>query len=245
MRIVAIIQARMDSSRLPGKSVLPLAGKPLIGRLLSRLKACTKLDEIVLAVPNTTSNDILIEIAQSINVSYFRGHPTNLMQRYLDCADTFNAELIVRIPGDNPVPHAREVDRIIEHHLKLKRPGFSSNLTAFNNSGYPDGIGAEVFETHLLRQVSESNLSSSQREHIHLNFIDYSSGQATNPGIAPVATLECPSSFARPDIVLDVNTREEFQYMSALYNEFSATAHSFDMHDIIPWHDTVGKGLKI
>ena len=149
-RITLILQARMGSTRLPGKSLMDLAGAPLVGRILERVKRCNMLDEIVLAIPDSLENEPLQTVGKSYNTKVFLGSENDLIDRYYQAALDSRADIVVRIPADNAVPQPEEVDRIIKHHLSLNRPGFSSNLCAIGDSGYPDGIGAEVFDFCLL-----------------------------------------------------------------------------------------------
>ena len=145
-RIVLIIQARMGSTRLPGKSLMDLAGAPLVGRILERVKRCRLVDEIVLAIPDTPNDRVLGQLGDSYGVTVFAGSETDLVERYYQAAEASSADIVGRLPADNVAPEPDEIDRIIEHHLSLGRRGFSSNLSVINDSGYPDGIGAEVFD---------------------------------------------------------------------------------------------------
>ncbi len=235
--VTAIVQARIGSTRLPGKSLMLLEGVPMVGRILERIKTATKIDKLVLAIPDNSENDILETLAQSYNVSVFRGSECDLVARYYNAARHFPCKYVVRIPADNPVPQGSEIDRIIDHHLSLNRPGFSSNLAQVYGSGYPDGIGAEIFDFELLEVVSEDFSDSRKREHVHLNFFDYESQKAVNEKWCPISTVTCPIEFARPDIILDVNTQVQFEYMAKLYRDLYPYNPNFDIKEIIKWHD--------
>ena len=115
-RVVLIIPARVGSTRLPGKSMMKLAGEPLVGRLLERVKRCKKIDQIVLAIPNNQENRCLQNLAEQYNVNFFLGSENNLVNRYYEAAKTFKADIIVRLPADNPVPEPNEIDKIIDFH---------------------------------------------------------------------------------------------------------------------------------
>ena len=160
----------MGSTRLPGKSLMDLAGAPLVSRILERVKRCKTLDEIVLAITNTEHDKALESVANDIGVKCFIGSENDLVDRYYKAALQFQADIVVRIPADNTTPQPEEIDRIINHHISLNRPGFSSNLSVINNSGYPDGIGAEVFDFALLEDVHQTVTEVFKREHVHLNF---------------------------------------------------------------------------
>lgn len=238
-RIVLIIQARMGSTRLPGKSMMDLAGAPLVGRILERVKRCKRVDEIVLAIPDTPKDDVLRQLGSKYEVTVFAGSENDLVERYYQAALANEANWVVRLPADNATPEAAEVDRIIGHHLSLGRPGFSSNLSVIHDSGYPDGIGAEIFDFSLLAEARERHGDLRQREHVHLNFFDYTRQEAVDEAWCPISTVACPPEFRRPDLVLDVNTLAQYEYMRQLYNDLYPQNPSFHITDVIRWHDGV------
>ena len=240
-KVILIIQARMGSSRLPGKSMMDLAGKPLIARVLERVKRSNYIDNIVLAIPDNSENDILEKEAKIANVNFFRGSENNLLDRYYQAAKAYNADIVGRIPADNPISEPGEIDRIISHHKLLDRPGFSSNLAEVQNSGYPDGIGAEMFDFSLLEKAWSMELDQSKREHVHLNFYDYESDKAANSLLCPVTTIKCPKEIKRPDIVLDVNTDKQYKFIKEIYEYFYKKNPSFGIREVINWYDNVYK----
>lgn len=238
-RVVLIIQARMGSSRLPGKSMMELAGAPLVGRILERVKRCTRLDDIVLAIPDTPKDSILKELGESYGVKVFAGSENDLVERYYQAALWSKADIIGRLPADNATPEPSEIDRIVDHHLTLNCRGFSSNLSVIDNSEYPDGIGAEMFDLSLLAEARDRHSDPRQREHVHLNFYDYSTGQAVDANWCSISTIKCPVEFRRPDLVLDVNTQEQYEFMRQLYEYLYPKNPNFHITDIIRWYDEV------
>ena len=238
-KVVLIIQARMGSSRLPGKSMMDLAGAPLVGRIIERVKRCTKPEEIVLAIPDTEENLVLMHLGENYGVKVFAGSEDDLIERYYQASIESKADYVVRLPADNPTPEPEEIDRIIDHHLSLGRRGFSSNLSVIDNNEYPDGIGAEIFDFSLLEEARARNPSQRLREHIHLNFYDYSTSNAVDVDWCPISTVKCPENFRRPDLILDVNTQEQYQFMRALYDYLYARNINFHITDTIYWYDNV------
>jgi spore coat polysaccharide biosynthesis protein SpsF len=236
-RVVLIIQARMGSSRLPGKSMMDLAGAPLVGRILERVKRCSRLDDIVLAIPDTPKDSILKELGESYGVKVFAGSENDLVERYYQAALWSKADIIGRLPADNATPEPSEIDRIVDYHLNLGHRGFSSNLSVIDNSEYPDGIGAEMFDLSLLAEARDRHSDPRQREHVHLNFYDYSTGQAVDANWCSISTIECPIEFRRPDLVLDVNTQEQYEFMRKLYEYLYPKNPNFHITDIIRWYD--------
>jgi spore coat polysaccharide biosynthesis protein SpsF len=238
-RVVLVIQARMGSTRLPGKSMMDLAGAPLVGRILERVKSCTLLDEIVLAIPDTKEDSVLGDLGRSYGVTVFAGSENDLVERYYQAALASRADIVGRLPADNPVPEPSEIDRIVEHHQSLGRPGFSSNLSVIADSGYPDGIGAEMFDLSLLADARVRHTGQVEREHVHRNFFDYTTGTPVDAAWCPISTVPCPAAFRRPDLVLDVNTEAQYQFMRRLYEDLYRINPHFHITDVIRWHDSV------
>ena len=238
-KVVLILQARMGSQRLPGKSMMDLAGAPLVGRILERVKRCTLLDDIVLAIPDTKENLVLKGMAEEYGIKVFAGSENDLVERYYQAALWTNATIVGRLPADNATPEPAEIDRIVDYHLSLTRRGFSSNLSAIGDSEYPDGLGAEIFDFSLLEEARARHSDQRQREHVHLNFYDYSTGQAVDEAWCPVRTVKCPVDFRRPDLILDVNTPEQYEFMRQLYGYIYPRKPQFHITDTIRWYDEV------
>lgn len=238
-RVVLIIQARMGSVRLPGKSMMDLAGAPLVGRILERVKRCTRVDDIVLAVPDNKPNTVLVDLGESYGVKVFAGPEDDLVERYYQAALWSKADVIGRLPADNATPEPAEIDRIVDFHLSLGQPGFSSNLAEIGDSEYPDGIGAEMFDFPLLEEARARHADPRQREHVHLNFFDYATNEPVDAGWCPVSTIKCPEGFRRNDVVLDVNTLEQYEFMRELYDYLYPRNPQFHITDIIRWYDHI------
>ena len=165
------------------------------------------------------------------------GSEDDLVDRYYQAAKVSKADFIVRLPADNATPEPAEIDKIIEYHLTLGVPGFSTNLAEIYNSGYPDGIGAEIFDYSLLRDVQETVADPFKREHVHLNFFNYESGKSVDSNWCPVNTIDCPNKFKRPDLILDVNTMEQYLFMKSLYEALYPKNSNFNILDIVDWYD--------
>jgi len=236
LRVVLILQARMGSTRLPGKSMMDLAGAPLVGRILERVRRCKQVCRIVLATTQRSEDDRLAQLAITYGATPFRGAENDLVDRYFQAAKATGADVIVRLPADNPVPEPSEIDRIVEYHLRGASE-FSSNLSQVFGNGYPDGIGAEVFNIEVLEEVWREVADPHRREHPHLNFFDYKTQQPAAPNRYRVGTVRCPAEFARPDLVLDVNTADEYRLMADLYQVLYPGNPQFGIRDIVRWWD--------
>ena len=227
-----IVQARMDSKRLPGKMLMKLGGKTLISNIISELKKIDVIDKIIIAIPKKRNNKLLKSEIKSKKISIFEGSEDNLVDRYFKAAKKYNSDIIIRIPGDNCFPIAKEIKRIFIHYKKKGEEYFCSNLTPFNNSNYPDGIGAEVFSFKKLSNLKKKNLSKKKREHIHLNFIDYVSGTAVDNKFCKISTIKFSSPFKTKNVILDINHLSDYLLMDKIYKELNFTK-SKSINDIL------------
>ncbi len=126
----------MGSTRLPGKSMMPLAGEPLVGRILERVKRIATVDEIVLAVPETSDNDPLAALVQRYGVSLVRGSENDLVDRYYQAARAVKAEIVLRLPADNPCPEPAEIERILAfHRQRLSRRDWGGGVRLRQSGG--------------------------------------------------------------------------------------------------------------
>ncbi len=241
-RVVCIIQARMGSARLPGKSLMNLGGISLVESVHAGVASATTINEIIVAIPENDSDNQLDSFLRDHGIKGFRGSESDLVSRHFNAASSAGADFIVRIPGDNPLPHASEIDKIVGYHMSSNPNGFSTNLSEVFDSQYPDGIGAEIFSMQILEDIYKSELSASQREHLHLNFFNYELQLEVHPDVYPVHSLNCPSEFARPYIVLDINSKQDLEYFKHMFRDLGT--QSPNIRDIIPWHDSVGYQLR-
>ncbi len=161
----------------------------------------------------------------------------DVRDRYLNAAEKFQADFIIRIPADNPMPDANEIDKLIEFHLEHNPSGFSSNLAQVNNSEYLDGVGAEIFSTKLLQESVARSSSDTLKEHVHRNFFDYSTQKPIDPAWCPIASPKAPAELRRPDIILDVNTMDDYTKIKRIYDNLYPKNPNFTTVDVINFLD--------
>lgn len=162
MRIIAVVQARMGSSRLPGKIMMPIGDLSIIEILLKRLSLSNLIDEIVLASSDTVEDIILTDSLSKKGFSCINGSENNVLSRYVKAAKEYEADIIVRITGDCPLIDAAIVDDAISTLLKDQLEYCTNTLPAT----FPDGLDVEVFTSKLLFEVEALNSSDSDLEHV-------------------------------------------------------------------------------
>jgi glutamate-1-semialdehyde 2,1-aminomutase len=162
MKTVAIVQARMDSTRFPGKVLRPILGTPLIEILLQRLGRATQVDQIVLATSAHPNNDELAAHAYQLGITVYRGSEDDVLDRYHAAAALAAADIVVRITGDCPLLDPAVVDAAVVA-LKSAAVDYVSNT---DPPTYPDGLDVEVFTFDALRTAWQEARHSDEREHV-------------------------------------------------------------------------------
>ena len=160
--ITAIIQARLNSSRLKGKTLLKIQDKNLLQHLFSQLSYSTQIDRKIIATTIDKMDNEIEEFAKSENITCFRGDSLDVLDRYYQCAKFFNLETIVRISGDAPLIDPSIVDKTIQ---LFKKSDFEY-VNNFNKNRFPVGTEVEVFSFSTLEKVWLNATKHSEREHV-------------------------------------------------------------------------------
>lgn len=163
MKTLVVVQARLGSSRLPGKVMLPLAGEPLLIRLVERIRAARSHFDLVVATTTEPDDHEIVELCDAHQVPSFCGHPTDLLDRHYQAALAAAAEVVVKIPSDCPLIDPRVVDRVLEAWRRARTPwDYLSNL---HPASYPDGNDVEVMRMEALEKAWREATRSFEREH--------------------------------------------------------------------------------
>lgn len=159
----AIIQARMGSTRLPGKVLADIAGKPMIQRVFERVKAAKLLDKVILATTREESDLPLVTLGKNLDVEVFQGSLNDVLDRYFQAARFFGVKIVVRITGDCPLVDPVLIDRAIAAYLE---GDFDYVSTAYPVPTFPDGVDVEVFSFQVLEGAWRKATLKSEREHV-------------------------------------------------------------------------------
>jgi len=162
MKIVALVQARVESTRLPKKVMRCINGKPMIELLLLRLSNTTQIDEIVLATSSNPENLLMVEHVNNLEFSVYRGSEDDVLDRFYQAGLSHNADAIVRITGDCPLVDPNLVDEVVRE-FKNTGADYISNATP---PSYPDGLDIEVFSFEALKLAWSEATTPFDREHV-------------------------------------------------------------------------------
>ena len=164
MKVVVIIQARMGSTRLPGKVLMPLMGKPSIQHVIERAKLIPDISKVVIATSKLPKDDRLVEFCESIDVSVFRGSENDVLNRYYEAAIFYKADVVVWITGDCPLIDPIESGIVVKKLLN----GGADYVSNVLHPKLPDGLDTEAFTIVTLKKTWKCATKKADREHVSL-----------------------------------------------------------------------------
>jgi len=162
MKVGAIIQARMGSTRLPGKVLRLAAGRALLMHQIERVGHSKRIQEIIVATTVEKRDDAIVELSEKMMVPFFRGAEADVLGRYYECASEFKLEAIVRLTGDDPLQEPEIIDKVVSAFMSNKCDYASNTI----KPTYPDGLDVEVFTIEALEKAWSESASSHEREHV-------------------------------------------------------------------------------
>lgn len=161
MKVIAIIQARMGSTRLPGKVLMELAGEPMLVRCVNRTRRTPVIDEVVVATTVQPADDAIEHLCDSKGWSYFRGSENDVLDRYYRAALAHQADVVVRITSDCPLIEPEVVDRVVQEFIE-RQPQVDYAV----NEWFPRGLDTEVMRFDILKQAWGEDHNPVWREHV-------------------------------------------------------------------------------
>jgi len=218
MKTVAIIQARLGSTRLPGKVLLDLAGDSMLARVVHRVRRAASVDEVVIATTVESRDDELAKVCASRGWSCFRGSEHDVLDRYYQTARAHGADVIVRITSDCPLIEPTLIDAIVERR-ELQQADFASNTL---QRTYPRGLDTEVFTSTLLDTAWRDDRNPAWREHV----TPFMTNHPERFSIIQFTDAEDHS-----DLRWTVDTPQDFALVEKVFTHFSDDA--FTQEDVL------------
>ncbi len=216
---VLIIQARMGSSRLPGKVLKTIKGSPLLELLYNRIKPAKLIDKIVIATTTNPEDDAIENFAVQKIIPYYRGSEQDVLDRYYQAAKPYQPTNVIRVTSDCPMHHHTVVDFVVQHYL-------DSGKDYFSNSNHEpdfleDGFDVEVFSFKALETAWKEAIMHSEREHV-------------TPYIKNSGKFTCAWNKFNPNyqFKLSVDSPDDFKMAEAIFNSFE-TITDFGLNDVV------------
>jgi len=222
MNIVATIEARMTSSRLPGKPLLPAAGMPMLEHLVRRLRAVPSIDAIVLATTVNTADAPLLELAERLGIVAFRGDEEDVMQRVIGAATSVGADVVVEITGDCPIIDPEIVEQTIRMFNAHKADYVSNAMVR----SYPDGMDTQVFRLETLKRSAEMTNEWLDREHVTLHIRNH-------PELFTQVHLVAPPEIHWPELGLTLDERSDYELLKQIIEYFEIGNPLFSCLDVV------------
>lgn len=224
----------MGSTRLPGKVLEIVAGKPVLWHLFNRLKRSKEIHSTVLATSESPSDDVLQSFAKEFKIPCFRGDEKNVLDRYYRAATKFKGGVVVRITGDSPLIDPKIADKVIRKHLSSGADYTSNSI----KKTYPIGLAVEVFRYAALKKANERAEHSYEREHVTPYFY-------LHPEKFKIQSLEAVGKLRRPDLRLTLDTAEDLALIKKIFGELYRPGRIFYTEDIIDLLDRKPRLAKI
>ena len=227
--IVSIVQARMGSTRLPGKILKPIQGKPMLWHIVNRLNSVNEIEKVVIATSNLPSDNLVYDMATAHGIDCFRGSEADVLNRFFDAAQLHNAQHVIRVTGDCPLVDPTTLRKLIAHYFDGKYDfcGVACGAGVANEKNinrFPDGLDAEIFSFKVLEEAHLEAKSKLHREHvtpfIWQNDVRYKLGSLN-------------SDIDYSNVRLTVDNEEDFELISWVYDTLFPMNPSFGLEEII------------
>ncbi|MGI0492185.1 cytidylyltransferase domain-containing protein [Alkalinema pantanalense CENA528] len=221
MKTVIIVQARMTSTRLPGKVLKTVLGKPLLEYQMERLQRVTLADQIVVATTVNETDQPIVDVCDRLSIPVYRGSEQDVLARYYEAAQTFEADAIVRVTSDCPLIDPEIIDRVIAIYQQ-NVPNLDYVVT--DEVSYPRGMDVEAFSMQVLEETYREATHPAHREHV-TPFI------YQQPSRYHVYTVmqDCLLAPCR----LTVDTSEDFELIRCILEHLYSAQPQFNLHSII------------
>jgi len=230
--VVAIVQARMTSTRLPGKVLMPMAGRPMLSWQLERMRRARRLDRIVIATTTNATDDPIVAWCAALGCDVTRGSEADVLSRYAEAAQAFGAGTVVRLTSDCPLIDPQMIDEAVD---RFGRSGcdYLSNML---RPSFPYGLAVEVMTAAALREAQAEACDPQEREHV-TPFIYWRPGRFVLESMA----VEPDLSHHR----WTVDTPQDFELVSHILENLYPRLPGFGWRDVLTLLDEHPEWVKI
>jgi len=208
MKISAIILARMGSSRLPGKVLMGLQGKPVLQRIIERCRTSV-VDDVIVATTTKDRDTPIVELCEQLDTNYFRGSENKPLDRVYFAAKEFNVDLIVDVTGDCPLVDPGIIDSLVSFFGLAMRIHYASNVI---ERKFPDGFDCQVYKFQALQKIYELS------ETTHPEFKEYVGWNFTKLDKFYTHSLIPPLNYRLPEWRLTLDTRKDYELINWIYS---------------------------
>ncbi|MBL4759709.1 MAG: glycosyltransferase family protein [Mariprofundaceae bacterium] len=221
-KIVAIIEARMTSTRLPGKVLLPICSKPILELLIERVRKIPQIDEIVVATTWNNSDDPIHALTRKLSIACYRGSEADVLGRVLGAAKTFEADYIVEITADCPLLDPSTSERCIDEFFSL-----NMDYGVVSGEEFPSGMEIQIFSTEVLSEVDRQfSDNHSAREHVSLPIY-------SQPERYKIFQMKAQESEKSSGLRFDLDTPEDLELIKIIFETLYPRNPDFRLLDVL------------
>ena len=221
-RVVATIEGRTTSTRLPGKIMMPLAGQPVMQHMIERHRRSKLTDEVVVATTVNAADDPVVELCAKIGCAYFRGSEDDVFARVLGAGEQYKADILVQGMADSPLVDWRLVDQCIE---LLEKEDADCASNEFMET-FPVGFDVRAYKFATLREAEKNDTDSAYREHAGYSI-------RSHPEKFKLANWEAKGGMRWGELRLTLDTAEDYKLISAVYDELYPKNRDFSADDVV------------
>jgi spore coat polysaccharide biosynthesis protein SpsF len=222
MTVIATIEARMTSTRLPGKVMAYCRGTTMLERLVIRLKSVSNIDEVIIATTTNMEDDLIVELASNLGVRFFRGSEDNVFDRVIQTAIFANADTVVEITGDCPLLDPVLVEQMVEI-FRINSIDYISNCEF---PSYPAGMEIQVVSLQALMKSYQMTNSALDREHVTLHIRNH-------PEVFRQMYLIAPIGLRFPELSVTLDEPADLEVISAVIENLEASNQLFGCQEIV------------
>jgi len=226
MKVVCIMQARVGSSRLPGKVLKDICGKTVLEHDINRLKLVPNIDEIVIATTVQKQDDKIVDEANRLGVKYFRGSEEDVLSRYYFAAKENNADIVIRVTSDCPCLDYNIINDMVNIFIEKNHKIDYMNNTL--DRTYPRGYDVEIFSYNVLENAFKNAKRAYEREHVTPYLYDLNNKFR-------ILSYKNSKDYSKYRVTLD--TKEDFQVIDAIYSALFNKKGYFLLQDVIEFLD--------
>lgn len=221
-KVIAIIQARMGSTRLPGKVLMNIDGKTILSHVVDRVRQCKKIDDVIVATTTLEKDDLIVKELEKINCNYYRGSEENVLDRYYNTAKLYKGDIIIRITSDCPLIDPNVIDDMIDYYLSHDYFMVSNVGLQMENRTYPRGLDTEIFSFELLKKAWLNADKNYEKEHVTLYMYENENNICYFKNNIDLSKYR-----------LTVDTIEDFNLIKSIYEKLYIDKKYFYLDDII------------
>lgn len=222
MRIVATIQARMGSTRLPGKTLMDVHGKPVLQHLIERVQRARTLDEVAVATSTSPKDDAIADLCARLGIRCFRGSENDVLGRVLGALEALNMDLHVELGADQALLDPA----IIDLGVRLFDRGGYDYVTNLLKTTYPPGMEVRVYRPETLGDAADHLTNPADREHVILCVHHH-------PELYRTLNFSAPPEYFHPDTYLELDTPKDLSLVRAIYSELYPRNPAFSLRDVL------------